>query len=250
MAGERREGSAMETKLTPTPVPHVEPRRIPVQPRAARTVERILAAAERLLLVDGYARTSTNRIAAEAGVSIGSLYQYFPNRETIMAALVSRVLDRRVEALREALLANAVDTPAALAAGLVASWLQVAATADPLAAVLLRHAPDFGERSTTASWLSRATELVSPLVAGVVPPERGVAAPVLASAIVRALYGMLELPAAEGSPVVESEVARQLVEEWLRGGATGAVAANAGGGARDEARAQKRKVAAPQMSLF
>jgi AcrR family transcriptional regulator len=53
-------------------------------------VERILAAGRTVVLRDGYDAASTNRIAAEADISPGSLYQYFPNKESVLTAIVDR----------------------------------------------------------------------------------------------------------------------------------------------------------------
>ncbi len=78
-------------------------RRRPVQQRSAEMVERILAAATRVLENDGYARMSTNRVADEAGVSIGSLYRYFADKDEIFSTLRIRssevVTDRLTEAM-------------------------------------------------------------------------------------------------------------------------------------------------------
>ncbi|MEU6574824.1 TetR/AcrR family transcriptional regulator [Streptomyces sp. NPDC046805] len=71
-------------------------RRTPRQDRSRAMVERILAAGREVLLERGYERTSTSRIAARAGISPGSLYQYFPNKE----AILGRVLARYVEQLQ------------------------------------------------------------------------------------------------------------------------------------------------------
>lgn len=76
------------------------PRKLASQERSKLTVEAILDATARVLVREGYARTSTNRIAAVAGVSIGSLYQYFPNKESLVAALVARH-NREILALLE-----------------------------------------------------------------------------------------------------------------------------------------------------
>ncbi len=65
-------------------------RKLPRQARSRSIFESILDATARILVREGYGRTNTNRIAEEAGVSVGSLYQYFPNRETIVAAVVER----------------------------------------------------------------------------------------------------------------------------------------------------------------
>jgi AcrR family transcriptional regulator len=71
----------------------VEPRKRPVQHRSRRTVARILDAAAEVLAERGYTATTTNAVAERAGVSIGSLYQYLPNKEALLVALAERHLD-------------------------------------------------------------------------------------------------------------------------------------------------------------
>src|SRR4029077_6829621 len=61
------------------------PRKSASQKRSRVTVETLLDATARVLTREGYDRASTNRIAAKAGVSVGSLYQYFPNKEALVA---------------------------------------------------------------------------------------------------------------------------------------------------------------------
>jgi AcrR family transcriptional regulator len=67
-----------------------KPRKKPLQARSSETVNVILDATARVLCREGYDRASTNRIAEAAGVSIGSLYQYFPSKEALVAALIDR----------------------------------------------------------------------------------------------------------------------------------------------------------------
>jgi AcrR family transcriptional regulator len=69
--------------------PHAR-RKEPQQERARETVEAILVAAGDLIARHGWASVTTNRIASRAGVSIGSLYQYFPNKAAILAALLEQ----------------------------------------------------------------------------------------------------------------------------------------------------------------
>ncbi|MFD5456418.1 TetR/AcrR family transcriptional regulator, partial [Streptomyces olivaceus] len=69
------------------------PRKQPRQVRAELTRERILDAAAHVFDEYGYAAGTTNRIAERARVSIGSLYQYYPNKDAILAELVTRHLD-------------------------------------------------------------------------------------------------------------------------------------------------------------
>jgi len=76
------------------------PRKLPRQDRSRATVDAILEAAARVLVKEGFERTTTNRVAEAAGVSVGSLYQYFPSKEALVAALVDRHnLEMRAEVL-------------------------------------------------------------------------------------------------------------------------------------------------------
>jgi AcrR family transcriptional regulator len=70
------------------------PRRVPRQERSRALVDRILDAARDVLIAHGYDGASTNRIAAAAGISPGSLYQYFPNKDAIAAAVIDRFSDQ------------------------------------------------------------------------------------------------------------------------------------------------------------
>ena len=79
------------------------PRKSASQERSRATVQALLDATARVLTKEGYDRASTNRIAATAGVSVGSLYQYFPNKEALVAALVARHNREMLDLLREAL---------------------------------------------------------------------------------------------------------------------------------------------------
>lgn len=66
------------------------PRKSPSQERSRRTVDRILDAATRIFHAQGYTGATTNDIADEADVSVGSLYQYFPNKDALLVALTQR----------------------------------------------------------------------------------------------------------------------------------------------------------------
>jgi AcrR family transcriptional regulator len=78
------------------------PRKSASQKRSKAMVETLLDATARVLTREGYDRASTNRIAETAGVSVGSLYQYFPNKEALVAALVARHNRELLELVRHA----------------------------------------------------------------------------------------------------------------------------------------------------
>ncbi|MGO3890797.1 MAG: TetR/AcrR family transcriptional regulator [Paenalcaligenes sp.] len=67
-----------------------QPRRVPCQARSRAIVEAILEATARVLTERGYAGTNTNLVAERAGVSVGSVYQYFPNKDSLITALHER----------------------------------------------------------------------------------------------------------------------------------------------------------------
>ena len=73
------------------------PRKKPAQKRSRATVDAIVAATARVLVRDGYDALSTNRVAREARVSVGSLYQYFPGKEALVAAVMEQYASRMQE---------------------------------------------------------------------------------------------------------------------------------------------------------
>lgn len=77
----------------------LRPRKTPRQKRSSATSERILQAAARVFVEHGYSAGTTNRIADAASLSIGSLYQYFPNKDAILVELAQRHIDRARQGL-------------------------------------------------------------------------------------------------------------------------------------------------------
>ena len=84
MATRIRKVSNIASEQRPTP------RKIPRQARSTETVQAIVEAAARILERDGLGEFTTNAVAERAGVSIGSLYQYFPGKEALIGALIVR----------------------------------------------------------------------------------------------------------------------------------------------------------------
>ncbi|WP_394836678.1 TetR/AcrR family transcriptional regulator [Pendulispora rubella] len=94
-------------------IPRLSPKKVPQQARSRQMVGDILETAARLLVRGGYEALTTNHVADEAGVGIASVYEYFPNKQAIVAAVVTRVaedvLDELQKALAEAAHANAKE---------------------------------------------------------------------------------------------------------------------------------------------
>lgn len=89
---------------------NVRPRKEPLQKRSRQMTEDILAAAARVLTKEGLIAFNTNRVAKVAGVSVGSLYQYFPNKESILFRLQEREMQETWSAL-EPIISDTLLTP-------------------------------------------------------------------------------------------------------------------------------------------
>jgi AcrR family transcriptional regulator len=140
------------------PTTRLAPRKTPVQRRAVETRDRILDAAARVFSRHGYAAGTTNRIAEEAGLSVGSLYQYFPNKDAILVELVRRHIAAGVAAVRECL-DTAVDAAAARDGGLDVDAL-VGAVVDAAIAV---HRDDPGLHQVLFEESPRPPEVLAEL---------------------------------------------------------------------------------------
>jgi AcrR family transcriptional regulator len=117
-------------------------RKEPTQARAAATVDAILEASARVFRARGLAKASVNGIARLAGVSVGSLYQYFPSKDALLVALAERHTDRALTLLEDTL-GTVEDAP--LPDAVRAVVVQMVGThVDPLHQVLARGLDELG----------------------------------------------------------------------------------------------------------
>lgn len=136
-------------------------RRTPVQERARATVEVLLEATAQVLVEVGYARLSTNRVAKRAGVSVGSLYQYFSDKDALVEALARRVTERQVEVI-VGRLSVADDEPlASVVDGLIRGIVESKRIEPELALALATEVPRQGRLDTERAMLQRLCEVVS-----------------------------------------------------------------------------------------
>src|SRR5215467_9514064 len=87
-------------------LPVLSPRKSPRQDRAIATVDAIFEATIQVLLSDGLTRLNTTRVAHRAGVSVGTLYQYFPNKQALLFGGLERQLEMLAGAIEKACGAN------------------------------------------------------------------------------------------------------------------------------------------------
>jgi AcrR family transcriptional regulator len=123
-------------------LPRLEPRKQPVQARSQATYRAILEAAARILEQTGYEALTTNHVAERAGVAIASLYEYFPNKQSLVAEVVRHTLDAILADLRESvgvLVQAGARAPAESVRGWLAAMFDAVRARRRLVGVLMRE---------------------------------------------------------------------------------------------------------------
>jgi len=120
------------------------PRKSASQERSRQTVNTILEATTRVLIKEGYDRSSTNKIAAVAGVSIGSLYQYFPSKEALVAAVSERHSHQVLQMMRNTLVKVAADPIEVAARAFISGAIDAHRIHPKLHRVLAEEVPRIG----------------------------------------------------------------------------------------------------------
>ena len=103
----------------------LKPRKSPQQARSAVTVAAIHTATIQVLLAEGSSRLTTTRVALRAGVSVGTMYQYFPHKQALLVALLEKHIEDIVSAMETAAADLEGTDLASVAAGLANAWLDV-----------------------------------------------------------------------------------------------------------------------------
>jgi AcrR family transcriptional regulator len=135
------------------------PRRTPRQERSQALVDSILTAASRVLSTVGVERSTTTRIAERAGVSIGSFYQYFRDKDELLGRLVERRLEDNLGRFERELGQDA--PPAAFIEKMVSAGLATYLDERSFYTTLLSHAPLASRRSLVVLTRKRAQRVLA-----------------------------------------------------------------------------------------
>lgn len=178
----------------------LEPRKSPVQARSAASVNAILEATVQVLLRVGKERLTTTRVALRAGVSVGTLYQYFPNKSALLQAALRRHLEQIAKAIDLVCKEQKGRTLRQMATALITAFLE-AKMRDAKTSVALysvssdvdgaRIAQQIGARSHKAIVRMLATAS-DPLTPGPLTPDPHLVASMLQAAMVGVSRRMLE----------------------------------------------------------
>jgi AcrR family transcriptional regulator len=123
---------------------HFEPRKVPVQTRATVTVGAICEATIQVLLRHGADRLTTTRVADRAGVSVGTLYQYYSNKQSLLFAVFEDHMDKVAQAVQAAC-ADACHKPMSeMIRRVVEAYVDVKMQRADISVALYKVAPDVG----------------------------------------------------------------------------------------------------------
>ena len=201
--------------MAATSSPPLKPRKSPVQARSAASVEAILDATLQVLLAVGKERLTTTRVAKRAGVSVGTLYQYFPNKSSLLQA----ALRRNLETIRDLMLVHMrtlAGIPFADMAASVATTFLEAKLREPRASVAL-----YAVSSDVDGWaISRA--ITEEIRAGFVAllrtaPDAVADAELAASVLLGAIGGVGRRLVESADPATVFPAFRRELETLVRG---------------------------------
>src|ERR1700689_1161950 len=155
--------------MSPAPL---EPRKTPVQKRSTVTVEAIAEATIQVLLAVGLDRLTTTRVAERAGVSVGTLYQYYPNKQALLYAVLEVHGAKVAEAVESACRASRGAPVKVLIAAVVEAFVNAklertdistalyAAPSEPEGAAVVRRVSKRAHRALTAALAESAGSTV------------------------------------------------------------------------------------------
>ena len=199
-----------------------EPRKTPVQARSTASVEAIMQATIQVLLKDGRSKLTTIRIAERAGVSVGTLYQYFPNKNSLLQALLKKHLDSVALAVENACKAAHGESLAGMAEAITSAFVR-AKFHNIDASVALYAVSDGIEGKRIARGMhARITKAMTSMfeTARERPVmEPGGVATVLLSAMAGVSRSMLELGVARGTMATMEKELTVMVRAYLEASA-------------------------------
>ena len=189
----------------------LEPRKTPVQARSAVTVEAISEATIQVLLSHGADRLTTTRIAERAGVSVGTLYQYYPNKRSVLFAVLEHHLNS-VAARVEAACESARHKPLAeMIKALVEASMDAKMERSDISVALSLVSPDVGGPALVKRVFQRSRKRVEAILQTApdtkLPPDK-FAINMMFAAMEGAIHSLLE---AEPSPGIVRKWREKLV---------------------------------------
>ena len=197
----------------------LKPRKTPVQARSSASVEAICEAAIQVLLAVGKERLTTTRVAERAGVSVGTLYQYFPNKSALLQAVLRAHLDNVYDAVAAACESAKGRPLGAMADALVESFLTAKMKHEATSRALYYISDDVGGAEIARANAARGAKIVAAMLATAREPLRE-DPQIIAATVMAAMSGVSRrMIESENSPKKMQAMRQELgvmVQAYLR----------------------------------
>jgi AcrR family transcriptional regulator len=196
--------------------PLTKPRKYASQDRSRATVDALVEATARILRREGFDSASTNRIAEGAGVSVGSLYQYFPSKEALVAAVIDRHHRELMQVVRGSL-AKVVARPLEQGVrALVAAAIEAPRVDPKLHRVLAEQIPRTGKLADVAAFNQETYALFREYLEGHRREVRAVDVGLAAFVCVTSIEALTHTAVLHRSDVLSEEKMGTLIDEATR----------------------------------
>jgi AcrR family transcriptional regulator len=188
--------------------PQISARKTPLQERSTQVVDDILEAAIRVLIREGGARFTTVRVAEEAGVSVGSLYQYFPNKTSLLFRLQADEWTDTWSVLEE-ILDDEAYAPLDRLRRMVITFFRSERQESALRSALDEAGAPFRDSPEAAAHLERAMKTIDRFMAATLPREKPEK---------RRFYGEFVMTSLStvAEKITEEQRSREEVDAWAK----------------------------------
>lgn len=186
------------------PLPSAIMRRKPTQERAQRTIETIFEATIQVCEQEGEAGLTTNRIAEKAGFSVGTLYQYFPTKDSLLLALIHRERRLAMEEYQRILdrcVAGEIEPPAALRL-MIRHMIEAFGSGSRMRRAMVKLAWRMDHHENIAQAMREGAERNAMAMARLNHPELRPPTPALMFVMTRAVMGAIRSASLEDSPLL------------------------------------------------
>ncbi|MDR3763252.1 MAG: TetR/AcrR family transcriptional regulator [Acidobacteriota bacterium] len=194
----------------------LQPRKKPSQARSTASVEAILDATLQVLLAVGKERLTTTRVAQRAGVSVGTLYQYFPNKSSLLQACLKRHMGEVSRAVEEVCAVQRNGRLLAMGTSLVDAYLEAKLRNARASAALYAVSSDVDGAAISREARAKSAHTVAAYFA---TAQEGLTRPaaVVATMVLAAMHGTLQRVLEAKSPQAEADVLRTELLTLLHG---------------------------------
>lgn len=197
--------------MAQAPPRHLKPRKRPLQARAAVTLDAIFEATVQVLLAEGPQLTTT-RVAKRAGVSVGTMYQYFPHKQSLLYALNERYLDDLAATLEAACKVQHGRPIAEMVKALVSAYWQVKMARIDVTRALYRSVVELDNEALIEAF-ARRVDVATIAMLDSAPDARFSNLTVVNATLLTVIFGTVRSVFERGlPPALAGDVQKQLVK--------------------------------------